>query len=151
MAPVLDVKESSTPGPIICAAAQWTDLSVTTIVHDRLVRKVLLISIALLIAACSRQPGLPAASEFRIGATREQITDRFGMPQHTQIFHKTGSAIWGPIEDFWPEVAIGSTVEVWSYRVQGGSAELYFVDNSNQVQGTGFAPEGAVFESSTGR
>ena len=41
---------------------------------------------------------------------------------------------------------MGSSVEVWVYRVEGGSVELYFIDASERVQGTGFAPEGAVFE-----
>jgi len=41
---------------------------------------------------------------------------------------------------------MGSSVEIWAYRVQGGSVELYFVDESARVQGVGFAPLGAVFE-----
>ena len=41
---------------------------------------------------------------------------------------------------------MGSTVEIWAYRVQGGTVELYFVDGSAGVQGMGFAPVGAVFE-----
>ena len=33
------------------------------------------------------------------------------------------------------------------YRVEGGTVELYFVDGSQEVRGTGFASEGALFES----
>jgi hypothetical protein len=53
----------------------------------------------------------------------------------------------------------GSEVEIWYYstRVEqagddgsvaaDGTTEVYFVDGSDTVQGIGFAPEGAVFES----
>jgi hypothetical protein len=88
----------------------------------------------------------PAAGDFRVGATRAEVLEDFGPPSGEQSLRKTGDAIWGPIESFWSEVPPGSTVEVWSYPVEGGSVELYFVDGSERVRGMGFAPEGAVFE-----
>ena len=92
---------------------------------------------------CSKAP---RPSDFRVGTTREELLESFGAPSREQSFFKTGEAIWGPIADFWSRVPLNSTVEVWAYRVQGGTVELYFVDDSERVQGTGFAPEGAVFE-----
>ena len=93
--------------------------------------------------ACSETP---STRDFRVGATREELLESFGAPLRKQSFLKTGDAIWGPIEDFWSQVPRDSTVEVWAYRVEGGTVELYFIDESERVQGTGFAPEGAVFE-----
>ena len=93
--------------------------------------------------ACSNTP---SPGDFRVGATRAEIVEVFGAPVRKQTIVKKGNAIWGPIEDFWSRVPLDSTVEVWAYRVEGGAIELYFVDESDQVQGTGFAPEGAVFE-----
>lgn len=90
--------------------------------------------------------GRPAASEFRVGASRAELLDAYGPPAHRQSVTKKGEAIWGPIETFWQQVPEGSTVEIWAYPVEGGTLELYFVDGSERVQGTGFAPEGAVFE-----
>lgn len=98
------------------------------------------------VMACSKTP---SPDDFRVGATREQVLDSFGVPARQQSFLKTGEAIWGPIEDFWSRVPMNSTVEVWTYQVKGGSVELYFIDESVRVQGTGFAPEGAVFEGSS--
>jgi hypothetical protein len=89
---------------------------------------------------------LPSRYDFLVDASREEVTDSFGPPSRKQSFFKTGEAIWGPIETFWSQVPIGSTVEIWAYRVQGGTVELYFVDQSARVQGMGFAPIGAVFE-----
>jgi hypothetical protein len=92
---------------------------------------------------CSQAPD---SAEFRLGATRDEVLERFGPPLRKQSFVKTGAGIWGPIEDFWPRVPMGSTVEVWAYAVEGGTVELYFVDSAQRVQGIGFAPTGAVFE-----
>ena len=109
----------------------------------------LLVIFLLAFAGCSRTIEKPEASQFHIGATRVEILDSFCAPRQEQSFHKTGNAIWGPIEEFWPEVPLGSTVEVWSYSVQDGSIELYFIDGSSRAQGIGFEPEGAVFEGGT--
>lgn len=88
----------------------------------------------------------PRAEDFRVGATRSEVLEAFGAPSRTQSLRKVDAAIWGPIEDFWPRVPDGSRVDVWTYRVDGGDLELYFIDGSERVQGLGFAPEGAVFE-----
>ncbi len=84
-----------------------------------------------------------AAGAGRIPAGR----DTKQHPGTTRAITKTGDAIWGPIENFWPRVARGSVVEVWAYRVEGGTVELYFVDGSQEVRGTDFATEVALFES----
>lgn len=110
----------------------------------RLLRSRTLLALAVsVVLACSNTPG---PGDFRIGATRAEVLESFGPPARQQTFLKTSEAIWGPIEDFWSRVPLNSTVEVWAYRVEGGTVELYFIDHSDQVQGTGFAPEGAVFE-----
>lgn len=105
----------------------------------------MLLALALVCLGCE---GPPAAAEFRVGASRSEVLERHGPPVRTQTFRKQDDAIWGPIEDFWGRVPHGSSVEVWVYPVEGGTLELYFVDGAERVQGTGFAPEGAVFEGS---
>ena len=104
---------------------------------------------------CTPDPTLPLHSEFEIGASRGEIQQEFGYPERTQSFHKQGGGIWGAIETFWGTVPVGSTVEVWSYRSENptmgaGHTELYFVDNSNTVNGRGFHPDGVVYESGGG-
>ena len=93
--------------------------------------------------ACS-QP--PTSAEFRVGATRAEILEAHGHPEREQVLEKTDEAIWGAIEAFWQSVPAGSSVELWAYPVEGGTVELYFVDDSVLVQGMGFEPEGAVYE-----
>jgi hypothetical protein len=93
--------------------------------------------------ACSQAP---SSEELRIGATRTVILETHGSPQRKQLLSKSDEPIWGAIEEFWESVPVGSSIEIWAYPVEGGTLELYFVDHSEQVQGTGFAPTGAVFE-----
>ena len=87
---------------------------------------------------------------------RAAVLAKFGHPDREQTLFKQSNPIWGPIEDFWSEVPNGAKVEIWSYPsqtrlVEGsaettpGSTELYFVNDSQTVQGVGFAPEGVVY------
>ena len=111
----------------------------------------------LLLASCS--PDSPRHSEFQPGATREQLTEQFGPPLRVQFLANKGQVVWGAIEDYWDQVPIGSSVEIWAYRstivienaetnhLQAGETELYFVDDSNSVDGVGFHLKGAVYES----
>ena len=45
---------------------------------------------------------------------------------------------------------MNSRVTIWSYPVEGGAVELYFVDDSDNVEGIGFFAEGAVYEGGAG-
>lgn len=112
----------------------------------RLVRSRVVLALAL-VAATSCVAG-PEASDFRVGATRAEVLASFGTPERKQSLVKKGDAIWGPIETFWAQVPLHESVEIWSYPVAGGSVELYFIDGSDRVQGTGFAADGAVYEGS---
>lgn len=77
--------------------------------------------------------------------SRRQLVAEFGEPPDRQSLVKSSPHIFGPIETFWSSVPAGARVEIWSYPATGGTVELYFVDGSPEVRGTGFAPEGAVF------
>jgi len=98
--------------------------------------------IVLTLLACS---DVPNPDEFRVGASRDQVLATFGAPSRQQTFIKKEEHIFGPIEDFWMRVPFNSAVEIWTYRAKGGSIELYFVDESEQVLGIGFAPDGVVY------
>jgi hypothetical protein len=118
--------------------------------------RALFLALSLLVVACSIES--PAHSDFRIGASREEIRSQYGAPIRTQTLSKQGQHIWGAIEGYWEEIPNGSTVEIWVYSswikfngadessVQTGNTELYFVDSSDTVTGIGFHIEGVVYE-----
>ena len=114
----------------------------------------------LFVATClSCGSELPHHEEFALGMSRDDVLARFGEPDRTQHFAKSDNAIWGAIEDFWPEVPLGATVEILAFQStmdvespegsseQAGQTELYFVNDSATVDGIGFHIEGAVYES----
>ena len=103
---------------------------------------------------------VPRHEEFVVGMSRADITARFGEPERTQNLTKSDDSIWGPIEGFWPKVPMGAAVEIWAFQSamtlespersseQPGQTELYFVNDSDTVDGIGFHIEGAVYEGS---
>jgi len=115
--------------------------------------------VATWLSGLSCGPELPRHEEFAIGMSRDDVLARFGEPARTQDLVKSDERIWGPIEDFWPEVPPGATVETWAFpstmrlespqgaTAQPGQTELYFVNGSDTVDGIGFYIEGAVYES----
>jgi hypothetical protein len=107
-----------------------------------------------LLLGCAETTRIPAHSDFKIGASREQVLREYGEPRQITEFHKTGNQIWGAIETFWLKVPMGSSVEVWSYPSQQsighGDTELYFIDDSAMVNGVGFSPKGVIYESNGG-
>lgn len=114
--------------------------------------------VLVVLIACGARP--PQHSEFTIGMSRSELLERFGDPQRTQSRTKSGEGIWGAIEEFWPRVPKGASVEIWTYESrivlmddeseldQLGQTELYFVNDSETVTGIGFHIEGAVYEAS---
>jgi len=113
--------------------------------------------LALLTTGCGQKA--IAHAEFTVGMNRSEILSRFGEPQRKQSLAKSGEPIWGAIEDFWQQVPLNATVEIWAYDTvmtvtagesqfdQRGQTELYFIDASPTVDGIGFHVEGTVYES----
>ena len=111
--------------------------------------------VVLLAAGCDLLPhGLnlpagdaPLAAEITIevGESRDALTSRLGKPAERLEWVKQDEGIFGPIETFWADVPLGATVEIWRFPAEGGMIEAYFVDGSNLVQGTAFAPDDVVY------
>jgi len=92
--------------------------------------------------------------------TRDEVLEKFGKPERSQVMTKSGEAIWGPIEEYWAEIPLGAKVEIWGFKSeitmeapegnykQAGQTELYFVSDSDKINGLGFYIEGAVYEGS---
>lgn len=111
--------------------------------------------VALLLAGCGADPAYVWHSAFSVGDSKLEILDRFGEPAIAAEHKKNDEPIWGAIETFWANVPVGSAVEIWRYDSEDpsmgkGQIELYFVDDSMQVNGIGFSPNGVVYESNSG-
>jgi len=112
----------------------------------------------ILAVSCSEL--VPNHSQFSVGMTRDEVLEKFGKPKRTQVMTKSRKAIWGPIEEYWAEIPLEAKVEIWGFKSeitmeapegnykQAGQTELYFVSDSDKVNGLGFYIKGAVYEGS---
>jgi len=120
--------------------------------------RITLLLYAAIWVSCSAD--VPRHEEFVVGMSRTDITAQFGEPDRTHNLTKSDDSIWGPIEGFWPKVPMGATVALWAFQStmtmkspersfeQPGQTELYFVNDSDTVDGIGFHIDGAVYEGS---
>lgn len=117
-----------------------------------------LVFLTILVVSCAEP--IPNHSQFSVGMTRDEVLEKFGKPERSQVMTKSGEAIWGPIEEYWAEIPLGAKVEIWGFKSeitmeapegnykQAGQTELYFVSDSDKVTGLGFYIKGAVYEGS---
>lgn len=108
------------------------------------------------LVACSSGRDLPDNAAFQVGMERSDVLARFGPPDRKRVLVRSVEPVWGPIEGFWASVEEDSEIEIWYYRSRArldsspdglgiGTTELYFVDGSVTVQGTGFDPDGVNY------
>lgn len=117
-----------------------------------------LVFVTILVVSCAEP--IPNHSQFSVGMTRDEVLEKFGKPERSQVMTKSGEAIWGPIEEYWAEIPLGAKVEIWGFKSeitmeapegnykQDGQTELYFVSDSDKINGLGFYIKGAVYEGS---
>ena len=95
-----------------------------------------------LLAGCQSPPD---TAEFSAGMRKDTLVTQFGEPLQRQELVKTKTHIWGAIEELWYQLPDGTLIEVWIYKVQGGTVELYFLNKEDVVYSTEFSPEGVVY------
>lgn len=97
-----------------------------------------------LLAGCS---ALPKHTDFSSGVAQNDIRKHFGEPQRVLRLTKTKDMehAFGPVEDLWYRLEIGDRVELWQYKVKGGTTELYFVNGAQTVTELAFGAEGVVY------
>ncbi len=82
----------------------------------------------------------------QVGQTKQQIINILGDPYEKKIINKSGEPIWGPEEEFWDKIPDGTKLEVWKYKNDAGTLNLYFTDDNNHLYHKAFAPNGVVYE-----
>lgn len=91
-------------------------------------------------------PAVTAWQNINAGMSREAVEEVLGEPSDTDLIVKQTESIWGPQEAWWHEVAMGDTLQTWSYEIPGeGTFALYFLADSDTVSFTAFMPEGVVY------
>lgn len=98
-----------------------------------------------IIPGCSEDKSI-SHSGILVGQSKQTIIELIGDPDETKNTRKNEKYIWGPEEEFWDEIPIGSRLEIWGYDFTDGHLNLYFVNGSDSLTYKAFAPQGVVYE-----
>jgi hypothetical protein len=85
-------------------------------------------------------------TKISIGQSQQTIRELLGPPDEIINSVKRDRYIWGPEESFWDKIPIGAKLEVWRYEFSDGGLNLYFVNESRELDYIAFAPKGVVYE-----
>jgi hypothetical protein len=104
---------------------------------------------ALSVASCSLAAQEIKYSEVRDkiikGQSKQEITALLGQPSQKKVTAKSNKYIWGPEEDFWDKIPMGTRLEVWTYQFSDGLLNLYFMNEGKRLDYKAFAPKGVVY------
>ncbi|MEK7360003.1 MAG: hypothetical protein AAB422_06480 [Planctomycetota bacterium] len=84
-------------------------------------------------------------SRIEKGQSKKAIVKLLGEPLEKKFIVKNNKFIWGPQEEFWDEIPMGTRLEVWKYEFSDGNLYLYFVDYGENLDYKAFARKGVVY------
>jgi len=104
------------------------------------------------IISCSNQEDISSSMNgisniVQLGQTKKQIRKNLGEPYVIKFIKRHYAPIWGPEEEFWHKIPLGSNLEVWRYKMPSGHLSLYFINTDNTLSYIAFSPKGVVYES----
>ena len=79
------------------------------------------------------------------GTTKSRVVKKLGEPDEVNTMTKNTEFIWGPIESWWDELEMGDRIEIWAYQYDSGTYQLYFLNESDQVDFEAFIEKGTVY------
>lgn len=79
------------------------------------------------------------------GQSKKAIVKLLGEPVEKKIIVKNQKFIWGPEEEFWDEISMGTRLEVWRYEFSDGNLNLYFLNEGENLDYRAFAPKGVIY------
>jgi len=65
---------------------------------------------------------------------KSAIIQLIGNTTAKRFITKTNNQIQGPEEEFWYDLDYGTKLEVWTYKSENGSLNLYFIDGESDLK-----------------
>ena len=84
-------------------------------------------------------------SRIEKGQSKKVIVKLLGEPLEKKFIVKNKKIIWGPEEEFWDAIPMGTRLEVWKYEFSDGNLNLYFVDYGENLDYKAFGRKGVVY------
>ncbi len=109
--------------------------------------KLILISIFLISSSfvCHAKDYSEVESKIEKGQSKKAIVKLLGEPVEKKFIAKNKKFIWGPEEEFWDEIPMGTGLEVWKYEFSDGNLNLYFLDYGENLDYKAFSRKGVVY------
>lgn len=79
------------------------------------------------------------------GRSKKEIVKLLGEPLEKKFIAKNKKFIWGPEEEFWDEIPMGTRLEVWRYEFSDGNLNLYFLDYGDNLDYKAFSRKGVIY------
>lgn len=79
------------------------------------------------------------------GQSKQTIIELLGKPLEKKIIAKNNTFIWGPEEEFWDNIPMGTQLEVWKYVFSDGHLNLYFLNEGEKLDYKAFSPKGVIY------
>ena len=79
------------------------------------------------------------------GQSKKEIVKLLGEPVEKRFIVKKNKFIWGPAEEFWDEIPMGTRMEVWEYKFSDGILNLYFLDYGDNLDYKAFSRKGVIY------
>lgn len=90
-----------------------------------------------------RNPLIPPHVD--VGTSKADAIDQLGDPEETRITYKQTEYIWGPEEAWWDTLGMGDKIEIWVYKYPKGTYQLYFLNDSENVDFEAFIDKDIVY------
>ena len=80
-----------------------------------------------------------------VGTSKADVIDQLGDPEETRTIYKQTEYIWGPEEAWWDTLEMGDSIEIWVYQYPKGTYQLYFLNDSENVDFEAFIDKDIVY------
>lgn len=79
------------------------------------------------------------------GQSKQTIIELLGKLLEQKMIAKSNKFIWGPEEEFWDDIPMGTILEVWKYEFSDGHLNLYFINEGGQLDYLAFVPKAMIY------
>ncbi|KAF0143546.1 MAG: hypothetical protein FD156_2521 [Nitrospirae bacterium] len=84
-------------------------------------------------------------SRIEKGQSKKEIVKLLGESVEKKFIVKSKEFIWGPEEEFWDKIPMGTRLEVWRYEFSDGNLNLYFLNEGERLDYRAFGRKGVVY------
>jgi len=102
------------------------------------ISRYILFALFICLSACSEEVNIDndikRLPQIDIGLSKNQIVALHGQASEISNEIKSSGNIWGPEESFWHKIPQGAKLEIWHYKDNQATLNLYFINDSEILE-----------------